>query len=322
MALRVLIPGALSTVQDLGRAGYERFGVSRSGAMDAFALRAANRLVANAASAAAVEFVLDAPVFQAEADCIAACTGFGWAMEVQGRSVGSWRAALVRRGEMVRFLPESGLAAGWGYFAVGGGISTPPVMGSRATDLRAGLGGLEGRALREGDVLPVAPAPLDLQIAGRWLPPHWRPAYGTAVTVPAIPGPQEAIFSVLSYAEFWETSWQISPTSDRMGCRLIGSPLERVSQAELLSEGIAPGSVQVPPDGQPIVLMADRPTTGGYPKIATVAQCGLPLIAQAMPGRGRVRFEVVTVEEAQARWRGLIRGLETGVEDDGEDPAY
>lgn len=331
MALRVLAPGAISTVQDLGRVGYERFGVSRSGALDSFALRAANRLVGNSASAAGVEFVLDAPVFMAENDCIAACTGYGWTMEVQGRVVGSWRAALVRRGEVIQFLPhpETGAgpkgnasATGWGYFAVCGGIDTPPVMGSRTTDLRAKLGGLEGRALREGDVLPVAPSPLDLRTAGRWLPPHLRPAYGTEVTVPAVSGPQEAVFSVLSYAEFWEAGWQISPTSDRMGCRLTGAPLERASQAELLSEGIAPGSVQVPPDGQPIVLMADRPTTGGYPKIATVAQCGLPLIAQAMPGRGQVRFEVVTVEEAQARWRGLIRGLEMGVEDDGEDPAY
>lgn len=328
MALRVQSPGALSTVQDLGRVGYERFGVSHSDPMDAFALRAANRLVGNPANAAGVEFVLDAPVFQAERDCIAACTGYGWMMEVKGRSVGSWRAALVRRGEVIRFLPEPETAAGptgaagWGYFAVSGGIDTPPVMGSRSTDLRARLGGVGGRALSEGDVLPVAPAPLDLRITGRWLPPHLRPAYGAEVTVPAVPGPQEAVFSVLSYAEFWEAGWQISPTSDRMGCRLTGTPLERTTEVELLSEGIAPGSVQVPPDGQPIVLMADRPTTGGYPKIATVAQCGLPLIAQAMPGRGQVRFEVVTVEEAQARWRVLIGGLETGVVDDGEDPAY
>lgn len=318
MTLLVLDPGAFATVQDFGRVGYERFGLPRSGAMDTFALRAANRLVGNPPGAAGIEFALGAPAFQAQQDCLAACTGFGWSMEVQGRAVGSWRAAFIRRGEMIRLLPEPNSAQGFGYLAARGGIDTPPVMGSRSTDLRAGLGGLKGRALREGDVLPVGAASPALHLAGRSLAEHLQPAYGSAVTVPAVPGPQEAVFSVLSYAEFWAATWEISPTSDRMGCRLQGNPLERVSDAEMLSEGIAPGSVQVPPDGQPIVLMADRPTTGGYPKIATVALAGMPLLAQATPGRGTVRFELVTVEEAQARWRALIEGLENGVTDDAD----
>ncbi len=314
-ALQVLTPGPMTTVQDLGRTGYERYGVPPSGAMDWFALWAANRLVGNPPGAAGLEFAMAGPDLRAGYDCLVAAAGVGYDLFIQGRRVGMWRAALAWAGEVIHLEPLDG--AGWGYLAVTGGIDLPPVMGSRSTYLRGGFGGLDGRCLQEGDHLPLGRfSPGMRQFAGRELLPDARPAYSSQVSLPVVPGPQQELFgeeglNVLSGGEF-----SVSASSDRMGYRLAGPRIPNQGSPDLISEGITTGAIQVPADGQPIVLMSDRPTAGGYPKIATLARAGLPLLAQVMPGTGRVSFVFVSAAEAQARCRALVDGIEKGIEGD------
>ncbi len=310
MALNVLAPGWLTTVQDLGRFGVQRFGVPPSGAMDPFAFRAANALVGNLPEAAGVEFSLEAPVFQADEDCLVAAAGRGFNLRVQDRRVGLWRAAWVRRGEQVHFMPEG--SGGWAYLCVSGGIEAPLVMGSRSTYLRGRFGGLSGRLLQVGDRLPVGqPFVKNLyELAGRWLPPQDRPAYADAVRLGVVLGPQQEAFTAAGLETFLSGAYQVSSTSDRMGYRLAGPPVTHRASPEILSEGMVFGSVQIPPDHQPIVMMADHPTTGGYPKIATLARVSIPLLAQCPPGAGRVRFEAITADEARAAYRAQLQRLD------------
>jgi antagonist of KipI len=191
-------------------------------------------------------------------------------------------------------------------------------MGSRSTYLPGKFGGLHGRVLQPGDRLPTCPGKLAgfHNLSGRSLPESSRIRYASEVTVPVIPGPQAEVFGEEGLAAFLGGEYAVRPESDRMGYRLFGPAVPRLVGGELLSEGIAPGSVQVPPDGQPIVLLSDRPATGGYAKIATVIRAGLPLLVQAVPGQGRVRFIAVTVGEAQRSYRRLVEGIEKGMEED------
>jgi biotin-dependent carboxylase-like uncharacterized protein len=309
--LLVLDPGFLTTVQDLGRVGYERFGVPVSGAMDRLALMAANLLVGNPPGAAGLEAALVGPALQAGAGCLVAAAGRGFALEVGGRALPLWMAAWVRAGESVA-LRAAG-EGGWGYLAVSGGIGVPSVMGSRATYLRGSFGGLAGRALAAGDALPEGePAEMPGELyarAGRELPSSLRPHYSDTPTLDVILGPQAALFGLATLETFLGSAYALTLACDRMGYRLSGPPAAPLPGTELLSEGISLGAVQVPGDGQPIVLMADRQTAGGYAKIAVVTSASLPLLAQCPPGRGVVRFRAVAVEEAQAQWRNLIRQL-------------
>ena len=314
-SLQVLSPGPMTTVQDLGRTGYERYGVPPSGAMDWFALWAANRLVGNSPGAAGLEFAMIGPDLRAGCDCLVAAAGVGYDFFVQGRQVGMWRAALVWAGEVIHLETLDG--AGWGYLAVAGGIDLPPVMGSRSTYLRGGFGGLEGRCLQGGDHLPVGSfPPAARQLAGRELPTDARPGYSAQVSLPVILGPQQDVFGEKGLAVLSSSEFSVSSTSDRMGYRLTGPLIPHQGSPDLISEGIVTGAIQVPADGQPIVLMSDRPTAGGYPKIATLARAGLPLLAQVMPGTGRASFVLVSAAEAQIECRALVDGIEKGMECD------
>lgn len=316
MTLRVITPGFLTTVQDMGRFGYQRYGVPPSGAMDWFAMQAANRLVGNARGAAGLEFTLDPPELLAEVDCLVACAGRGFDLWVAGRWVGMWYSAYVRRGEVIQLGARPG--GGWGYLAVAGGIDVAPVLGARATYVRGGLGGVEGRPLKPGDRLPVGPRTAGPQAqAGAQLIPQARLAYGDDVTLDVVLGPQEDAFTSAGRAVFTGSPYQVSAASDRTGYRLVGEPIEHRGVTELLSEGMAHGAVQVPADGQPIVMMADRPTTGGYPKIATVARASLPLLAQCPPG-GSVRFRAVSVQAAREAYQRLLANMTEGI-DGGDD---
>ena len=196
------------------------------------------------------------------------------------------------------------------YLAVAGGIIVPSVMGSRATYLRGGFGGLEGRALQAGDFLPVGPVGYHLPSrAGRQLPSSLLPPYRDRPEVAVILGPQADAFTDQGLEAFLGSGYRISPTADRMGCRLQGSAVARRGPADIISDGIGLGAVQVPADQQPIVMMADRQTTGGYPKIATVVSADIPLLAQCLPGQGSVRFQETSVEEAQLRYRRMMESL-------------
>ena len=312
--MEVVSPGLLSTVQDPGRHGYQRYGVPVCGPVDEFALRAANALAGNPSGAAGLELTVAGPVLRFHADAVLALTGadLGWrlhSVDLGAWDVPLWTALFVRAGSLLEC--RGGRSGCRGYLALAGGILTPPVLGSQATCLAGGFGGYEGRALAGGDRLAIGPvAPGRSQLAGRVLPAGARPAYTEHPTVRVVLGPQTGLFDDVALQTMLTQPYQVSPTSDRTGLRLAGPSLDRAGARsgapagkEMISSGMALGAIQVPAGGQPIVLLADRQTVGGYPVIATVIRADLPLLAQCLPGAGTVRFEAVTVEEAQRVWR-------------------
>jgi len=279
--IEVIRAGALTTVQDLGRPGYESSGVSPGGAVDRATLRMANWLVGNDEGAACLEICLSGPVLKFHADAVIAYFD------------GTGRPQRVAAGETVDFSKlKSGVRA---CLAVSGGFAVPSVLGSAATDLRAGFGGYSGRALQAGDRLhfgEVNPAPR----GDGW---HvGRTGRDSPIELRFIPGVQDDWFSAEAKRRFRETLYQLTPKSDRMGARLSGGNPELATPREMISQPVACGSVQVPPDGQPIVLMAERQTIGGYPQIGHVISVDLPKLARAWPGTS-VKFREVTLEQAR-----------------------
>ena len=303
-ALEVLEGGLLTTVQDQGRSGWRHAGVSGSGALDAPALGAANRLAGNPAGAAALECTIAGPRLRFLATTRFAITGSDLSAVLHRDDLGAWPVplgarVLARGGNVLAFGDRrSGCRA---YVAFAGGIDVPPVLGSRSTDLAGGFGGVEGRALRAGDRIalgpPIAPAAGGEPSLGERETDHATRTED--VTVRVVLGPQDDHFTPEALGVFLGERYTLGPESDRVGCRLRGPRLAHRGTAEIVADGMAPGCVQVPPDGQPIVMMAGGPTTGGYPKIATVVSADLGALAQLLPGEGRVRFRAVTIEEAQ-----------------------
>lgn len=276
-SLLVRRPGMLTTIQDLGRWGWQGAGVPVAGPMDAYSHRLANRLVGNAADAAALEVTLVGPDLQADGDVVCAVAGASFALTVDGRPVDMHRPFAVQAGEILRFGER--LAGARASVAVAGGFVLEPVFGSRATSLISRLGPIP-RALEPGDRLPVHSS-------------HARaaPAHGAGLRMPedgarvrVVPGPHEGLFTAEARETLLRTRYIITPQSNRMGYRLEGAPLAHRSAADLLSEATPMGTLQVPASGQPILLMADRQTTGGYPKIATVITADLPVAGQLAPG--------------------------------------
>jgi KipI family sensor histidine kinase inhibitor len=293
--IEVLRGGMLTTIQDLGRRRHRGIGVPLSGAADAFSLRLLNSLVGNLEEAAALEFTLVGPTLRFLQDAVIAIGGgdFG--------DVPRWRPLRMAAGTELAFGPaRSGCR---GYLAIAGGVAVPPVLGSRSTYLRAALGGIGGRALRQGDLLPVPRVAREFR-------DNWRiderilPAYSGAPTVRVIAGMHVAQFD----PKWMSRTYTVSMHSDRMGARLSGAPVARTERTELLSGPVAPGTVQVPPDGQPIVLLADAQTIGGYPQLCHVISVDLPLVAQLRPG-DTLRFECVTLAEAHERVAARERAL-------------
>jgi len=224
-----------------------------------------------------------------------------------------WAAIAVRRGWLIEFGErKSGCRA---VLAVAGGIAVPPVLGSRSTCLAGGFGGLAGRPLRAGDRLPVGPSSVDIfGRAGRRFPRDLLPPYSDSPLVRVVLGPQDDHFTAAGIAVLLSDTYQVGVSSDRMGCRLQGPAIAHRGPADIISEGIPLGAVQVPADMQPIVMLADRQTTGGYPKIATVIRADIPLLAQCLPGQSQVRFAAVGLEEAQACYRRMLRSLQAHLE--------
>jgi antagonist of KipI len=309
MTIRVISSGFLTTVQDLGRFGFGRFGVPVSGAMDRFALCAANQLVGNSWGSAALEFGIDGPVLEFDEDCVIAVTGAGYKLLVQGKSLPMWTSIVVRRGWRVQVAKEG--IGSWSYLAISGGINLEPVLGSQATYLRGGFGGMGGTALKTGDLVPTGRPPYGVgEIGGREIPAIYLPKYSESLSLDVILGPQEERFTPEGIETFLTSGYTLSLTSDRMGYRLEGPAVKHSAGADILSDGMVFGSVQIPPNGQPIIMMSECPTTGGYTKIATVASADLPLLAQATPGSSRIHFRLTTVDSAQARLREMYAGLE------------
>lgn len=308
----VLRPGLLTTVQDLGRWGHQGAGVPVAGAMDTYSLRLANGLVGNAETAAALEVTLLGPTLRADAPLVVSVAGAIFDLQVDGRPVPHGAPIALASGSVLRFGERrTGARA---YLAVAGGIETPLVLGSRATHLVSRMGGLDGRALVAGDVVPVAPAITRPVSRATRAPLPLADAPG-ARRLRVLLGPQDEWFTMSSVDALLGGTFSVSPQSDRMGFRLEGPALTTKRPGELVSEPVVFGSIQVPSGGAPILLMADRQTAGGYPKIATVITADLPLAGQLAPGE-TVRFVACTRAEARsaliARERDLLRALPGG----------
>lgn len=289
--IEILEPGFLTTVQDAGRCGWLRFGVPPSGPLDVAAFQAANALVGNAPDAAGLEITWIGPLLRVTRDALIAVCGADFELWAGRLPVPTWHSVVVRAGQMLRFgARRSGARA---YLAIDGGIALPPYLGSQATYLAGGFGGLDGRALRPGDTLPLHPGIRDpFARAGKLWPMAQRPPYTTAPTVRVILGPQQEAFTEAGLATFLSAAYTLSPASDRMGARLQGPAIAHAGATGIVSDAVIAGCIQVPPDGQPIVMLTDHQTTGGYPKIAVVVQADLPLLAQLLPGDS-VRFQKI-----------------------------
>ncbi len=307
-ALRVLAPGLMTTLQDLGRRGYQHLGVPVSGALDPVCLRAANLLVGNAPGMGALEMAYQGPTLTVEADSVRIAVAGGQAAidilgpdGAAGQRLPPFESARLLRGQTLKIGALSGSAIL--YLAVEGGFAIPPVMGSQSTLTRGGIGGFEGRALRAGDLLPLC-LQAALEREETMLPPlDLTPPERVRVVM----GPQDDHFTEAGLATLLASTYTISRASDRMGMRLEGPMLEHSRKGyNIVSDGIAPGSIQVPGNGLPIVLLADRQTTGGYPKVATVISADLPAVGRMMPG-ATISFAAVDVETAERAARELAQ---------------
>lgn len=311
MSLIVIESSGMATIQDLGRKGWRRFGVPVSGPMDAFAFHAANHLVGNPNDCAVIEIGLGDVIFQALQDCVIAIAGTGYSLSISAWDFPLWSSFYVRAGWQIRFTKtDSGM---WAYLAVAGGVQTPAVLDSRSTNLRANIGGYEGRMLQAGDILPTNPLHLSHEFEPRSLPENACPFYSDNPILNMILGPQTKNFTNEAIETFLSSEYVVTSSSDRMGYRLDGPGLTLRNNKELVSEGMTFGSIQTPASGQPIVMMADCPTTGGYSKIGTVISADLPLLAQCVPGKSKIRFQKTSVAKAQKKYREQMGSLKKSV---------
>ncbi|USK58425.1 biotin-dependent carboxyltransferase family protein [Peribacillus asahii] len=303
MSLRVIKPGLLTTIQDLGRKGFQKHGVIVSGAMDTYSLRIANLLVGNQEGEAALEVTLMGPTFKVEEDCVIAITGGDLSPIIDERTVPMWRPVYVKKGAILRFgRCKSGCRA---YLSVAGGYAISEVLGSKSTYLRGQMGGYKGRALQVDDVVPFNGHSTMLKhewtegfLAAKWFV-HAKEFLPSRIPVIRfLAGSQYEYFTNSSKLQFVKNLFKVSSQSDRMGYRISGPALELQHKRDILSEAVSNGSIQVPPDGNPIILLADRQTTGGYPKIAQVITTDLSLIGQLKPGES-IQFSQVTLKEAE-----------------------
>jgi biotin-dependent carboxylase-like uncharacterized protein len=282
-ALVVLRPGPLATVQDLGRPGFAGIGVGVSGAADRGSLRLANRLVGNDEGAAAIETTLGGLAVRAQGDLAAAVTGAPCPITVGGREEAMNSLLRVPDGAELRLgIPDRGLRS---YLAVRGGLAVPPVLGSRSTDVLAGLG---PDPLRQGDRLPVGPAPDGFPPISA--APVTPPSAGE-VRLSVVPGPRDDWFTPQALHDLLNAPYQVTTEANRIGIRLSGPALTRSQPGELPSEGMVPGALQVPPSGRPTLFLSDHPATGGYPVIAVVIAAHLDQAAQLRPGQ-QIRFSI------------------------------
>jgi antagonist of KipI len=299
MSLVVERAGFLTSVQDLGRAGLREFGVSAGGALDSFGLRVANLLVGNDEGAAGLEITLGGLQLRFDYERVVAWCGGEFDVQIASTPLPAGHSAHVQAGKRLKLgRPQSGCRA---WLAVSGGIDVPVVLGSRSTDLRAQFGGFEGRKLRDGDVIPLGAGPGSPSRAtgvSSWTAPHdWVSPAKPKPILRFIRGVDWSRFNDVPVRRFTEHEFTVSPDSDRMGVRLEGPELKRIDQSDLISEAVAPGTIQVPPNGKPILLLGDCQTIGGYPKMAHVITVDLGVAAQLRAG-DHIRFSEVSLTDA------------------------
>ena len=304
MKLRVDNPGLFSTVQDLGRWGYQLSGVPVAGAMDGPALRLGNVLLGNPQGAAGIEMTLLGAAFTVEEEGYFVVTGGEMGLCLDGKPAPSWQVHYAPIGARISF--SGGLDGSRAYLCIAGGVDVPLVMGSASTYTRGNFGGYEGRSLKRGDVLVSGTADLlAARSVGLCLPAELRPDISNR-PLPVIPGPQEDAFTEAGQRTFFESEYSITQESDRMGCRFEGPVIEHVQGADIISDGITLGAIQIPGHGKPIALLADRQTTGGYTKIGVLSPVGLEILAQRRVGES-VRFRRATRQEGVEEIRAFNR---------------
>jgi antagonist of KipI len=301
--VNVKSPGFLTTIQDLGRPGYAHLGVSASGPADSVALRLGNLLVGNDENTPALELTLVGGAFEFESNTVVAITGSDFEPTCGGQPVPLWTSYFVRAGDRLEFgATKSGARC---YVCVRGGIECPRVLGSASTHVLTGIGGLNGRALQRGDILRVGTANAN----GNYVPHtvsqeilrHIQRSGPLRITR----GPQASYFTDEAHSTLSSSAYVVSEESNRMGLRLTGPLLKRTREKEMITEGVSLGAIQVPQNGQPIILFVEHQTTGGYPKIANVISADLHRVGQLRP-RDEVRFETVPIDIA----RSLLREQE------------
>ncbi len=306
--IHVLRPGLFTTIQDLGRHGYQRFGVSVSGAMDRWALAVGNRLLGNPDQAAGLEITIQGPELLFEQAVSIAITGADLSPTSNGLAIPMWTVVAMQAGSRLQFgMRRQGARA---YLTVAGGIDGPLMLGSRSTHVRSGLGGLAGRALKKWDQVDVGPArATSAHYVGRTLPESHRPQYGTSPSVRVVPGPQVDRFTEEALQILAGSPYRLTSESDRMGYRLQGLELTHRTSADIVSDAVSVGSIQVLADRQPILLMADCQTTGGYAKLATMIAADRALAAQLSPG-DTLSFVVITQDKAAELFRSTHAELD------------
>ncbi|QZY54187.1 biotin-dependent carboxyltransferase family protein [Crassaminicella profunda] len=296
--IKILNPGLLTTVQDEGRVGYQQFGVPVSGVMDYFSYKVANILVGNDEKEAVLEVTMLGPQIIFEEGTVIAITGGKLSPMINGKAIPMWKSIHVKKDDQLSF---GGMKEGCrSYIAFAGGINVPEIMGSKSTYMKGKIGGYEGRPLKKGDKLKIgSPKESLLKLTGRAVSAKYIPEYKNSLEVRVLLGPQEEYFTEKGIETFLSQSYTVTNECDRMGFRLDGEEIEHKEGADIISDGIAFGAIQIPGHGKPIIMMADRQTTGGYTKIANVIYADLERIAQAKPG-DIISFKKVSIEEAQS----------------------
>jgi antagonist of KipI len=307
MGMKVIKPGILTTVQDLGRVGYQKYGVVVSGAMDPFALRAANILLGNDDNTPGLEITMIGPSLRFQKDAWISICGGDLSAKIDGITVPLWRPIFVKENSLLTFQgPINGCRA---YLTVAGGFEVNRVMESSSTYIRGVIGGIKGRALRENDILTMGHSLVNFDVSvrletGPFYATAWSvsrdifPRYDNNPVIRIMRGREFELFNEKSQIDLSARGFVVSPQSDRMGFRLSGPTLQLREPYEMISEAVTAGTIQVPPDGDPILLMADRQTTGGYPRIAQVATVDLPILAQVKPNE-KIQFVEITHNQAE-----------------------
>ncbi|WP_026464426.1 biotin-dependent carboxyltransferase family protein [Adhaeribacter aquaticus] len=322
MGLKILHSGLLTTIQDTGRIGYQKEGILVSGAMDTFAIRVGNILVGNPENAAAIETTFLGPKIRFEEAGLIAITGADLSPTINGEQVKMWRPLLVSAGCTLEFgTPRSG---SWSYIAVSGSFKIPQVLGSYATYLRADFGGFKGKPLHVGDIIPVhGPSEIGAKLSQKlklslgtkawcgvnWTPdPALLPVISPDPTIKVLKGPEYEWFARPSAEKFWQEKFIVTSDSDRMGYQLRGPELSVTDKTEIISSAVSFGTIQVPPDGHPIVLLADHQTTGGYPRIGQVCSAHFSSFVQVPMGK-KITFQEATLPEAQSLYYQQERNI-------------
>lgn len=310
-SVRVQAPGLFTTVQDFGRLGYQRFGVPVAGVFDRYATSVANWLVGNEANTSVLEASYLGPTLVTDCPLQAAITGGTTTATLDGEELPGYQSFTWRPGQVLAM--GSVLVGARAYLAVSGGWPVPLVMDSRSTYVRAALGGHEGRQLQAGDQLPVEPTG---SVWSRHLPRAFWPVIRPEACLRFVPGPQEDHFLAETVRLFPQTSYRVAPASDRMGIRLQGAAVTP-ERPDIVSDAIALGSIQVPKDGQPIIMGPDHQTTGGYPKIGTVISCDMDKLAQLRPG-DLIHWQPISIDDSRqvvlqtAAYRRLVKQVISG----------